>query len=31
MLRASRRRGEAAQRHADTLRFVLFEARPAGL
>ncbi|GAA2326013.1 hypothetical protein GCM10010246_04280 [Streptomyces cuspidosporus] len=23
--------GEAAQRHADTLRFVLFEARPAGL
>jgi hypothetical protein len=29
--RASRRRGEAAQRHADTLRFVLFEARPAGL
>lgn len=31
MPRASRRRGEAAQRHADTLRFVLFEARPAGL
>jgi hypothetical protein len=29
--RASRRRGEASQRHADTLRFVLFEARPAGL
>lgn len=31
MPRASRRRGEAARRHADTLRFVLFEARPAGL
>ncbi|MEU9631532.1 RacP protein [Streptomyces luteogriseus] len=31
MPRVSRRRGEAAQRHADTLRFVLFEARPAGL
>ncbi|MYW21430.1 RacP protein, partial [Streptomyces sp. SID2955] len=31
MPRASRRRGEAAHRHADTLRFVLFEARPAGL
>lgn len=31
MPRASRRRGEAALRHADTLRFVLFEARPAGL
>ncbi|MFI8242658.1 RacP protein [Streptomyces sp. NPDC085866] len=31
MPRASRRRGEAAQRHADTLRFVLFEARPVGL
>lgn len=31
MPRASRRRGEAAARHADTLRFVLFEARPAGL
>nr|WTB12142.1 RacP protein [Streptomyces antimycoticus] len=31
MPRASRRRGQAAQRHADTLRFVLFEARPAGL
>ncbi|WP_330334844.1 RacP protein [Streptomyces sp. NBC_00536] len=28
---ASRRRSPAAQRHADTLRFVLFEARPAGL
>lgn len=28
---ASRRRGDAARRHADTLRFVLFEARPAGL
>jgi len=31
MSRASRRRGDAARRHADTLRFVLFEARPAGL
>ncbi|MEU3528369.1 RacP protein [Streptomyces sp. NPDC038707] len=31
MPRASRRRGDAARRHADTLRFVLFEARPAGL
>lgn len=31
MPRASRRRGQAAQRHADTLRFILFEARPAGL
>lgn len=31
MPRASRRRGDAARRHADTLRFVLFEARPVGL
>ncbi|MFE2325340.1 RacP protein [Streptomyces sp. NPDC059385] len=31
MPRASRRRGQAAERHADTLRFILFEARPAGL
>ncbi|WP_448333743.1 RacP protein [Streptomyces sp. DSM 41534] len=31
MPRASRRRGQAAQRHADTLRFTLFDARPAGL
>ncbi len=31
MPRASRRRGAAAARHADTVRFVLFEARPAGL
>ncbi|MFE9636951.1 RacP protein [Streptomyces sp. NPDC006463] len=31
MPRASRRRGQAAQRHANTLRFILFEARPAGL
>ncbi|MEU5397299.1 RacP protein [Streptomyces tibetensis] len=31
MPRASRRRGDAARRHADTLRFVLFEARPASL
>ncbi|RPK33135.1 RacP protein [Streptomyces sp. ADI93-02] len=31
MPRASRRRGDAARRHADTIRFVLFEARPAGL
>jgi hypothetical protein len=31
MPRASRKRGDAARRHADTLRFVLFEARPAGL
>jgi hypothetical protein len=31
MPRASRRRGAAAQRHADAVRFVLFEARPAGL
>lgn len=29
--RQSRRRGEAAERHADSIRFVLFEARPAGL
>ncbi|MCF2530729.1 RacP protein [Yinghuangia soli] len=31
MPRASRRRGQAAERHADSIRFVLFEARPAGL
>ncbi|MGB8943409.1 MAG: RacP protein [Streptomyces sp.] len=31
MPRASRRKGDAARRHADTIRFVLFEARPAGL
>ncbi|MBW3709599.1 RacP protein, partial [Streptomyces griseus] len=31
MPRASRRRGNAARRHADTVRFVLFEAPPAGL
>ena len=31
MPRASERRSPAAQRHADTVRFVLFEARPAGL
>ncbi|MEU8927336.1 RacP protein [Kitasatospora sp. NPDC048545] len=31
MPRASERRSPAAERHADTLRFVLFEARPAGL
>ncbi|MFD3940724.1 RacP protein [Streptomyces sp. NPDC058611] len=31
MPRASRRRGQAAERHADTLRFIFFEARPAGL
>ncbi|MER6328266.1 RacP protein [Streptomyces sp. NPDC001034] len=31
MPRASQRRSPAAQRHADTDRFVLFEARPAGL
>jgi hypothetical protein len=31
MPRASRRRGDAAKRHADTLRFMLFEARPTGL
>ncbi|MEU9405477.1 RacP protein [Streptomyces sp. NPDC048281] len=31
MPRASRRRGDAARLHADTVRFVLFEARPAGL
>ncbi|MGW6795238.1 RacP protein [Streptomyces chartreusis] len=31
MPRASRRRGDAARRHADTVRFVLFEARPDGL
>lgn len=31
MPRASRRRGATAERHADTVRFVLFEARPAGL
>jgi hypothetical protein len=29
--RASERRSAASQRHADTIRFVLFEARPAGL
>ncbi|MET7293084.1 DUF6192 family protein [Streptomyces griseoloalbus] len=29
--RASERRSAASQRHADTVRFVLFEARPAGL
>ncbi|MFI6951456.1 RacP protein [Streptomyces sp. NPDC050422] len=31
MARASRRKGDAARRQADTVRFVLFEARPAGL
>ncbi|MEU6313801.1 RacP protein [Streptomyces sp. NPDC047014] len=31
MPRASRKKGDAARRHADTIRFVLFEARPAGL
>ncbi|MFJ8644348.1 RacP protein [Streptomyces sp. NPDC093610] len=31
MPRASARRSPAAQRHADSIRFVLFEARPAGL
>ncbi|MFF0517028.1 RacP protein [Streptomyces sp. NPDC004250] len=31
MPRVSRRKGDAARRHADTVRFVLFEARPAGL
>ncbi|GAA2283707.1 MULTISPECIES: RacP protein [Kitasatospora] len=31
MPRASQRRSPAAERHADTVRFVLFEARPAGL
>ncbi|GAA2966986.1 RacP protein [Streptomyces enissocaesilis] len=31
MARASRRRGDAARRHADTMWFILFEARPAGL
>ncbi|MEW1701129.1 RacP protein [Streptomyces sp. NPDC091278] len=31
MPRASERRSAAAERHADTVRFVLFEARPAGL
>ncbi|GAA2268317.1 hypothetical protein GCM10010145_48610 [Streptomyces ruber] len=31
MPRASERRWAAARRHADTVRFVLFEARPAGL
>ena len=31
MPRASERRSAASQRHADTVRFVLFEARPAGL
>ncbi|MCZ4103316.1 RacP protein [Streptomyces sp. H39-C1] len=31
MPRARERRSPAAQRHADTVRFVLFEARPAGL
>lgn len=31
MPRPSRRQGDAARHHADTLRFVLFEARPAGL
>ncbi|EST34082.1 hypothetical protein M877_00190 [Streptomyces niveus NCIMB 11891] len=29
--RASRRKGDAARRHSDTVRFVLFEARAAGL
>ncbi|MFF3159241.1 RacP protein [Streptomyces sp. NPDC057910] len=31
MPRASQRRSPAAERHADSVRFVLFEARPAGL
>ncbi|MER7755267.1 RacP protein [Kitasatospora sp. NPDC097643] len=31
MPRASQRRSPAAERQADTVRFVLFEARPAGL
>ncbi|MEV7189607.1 RacP protein [Kitasatospora sp. NPDC093102] len=31
MPRASQRRSPAAERHADTVRKVLFEARPAGL
>lgn len=31
MPRASQRRSPAAERHADTVRIVLFEARPAGL
>ncbi len=31
MPRASLKRGDAVPRHADTLRFALFEARPAGL
>lgn len=31
MPRASERRSPTARRHADTVRFVLFEARPAGL
>jgi hypothetical protein len=31
MPRVSRSRGEAAHRHADTVRFALFEAMPAGL
>ncbi|MFI9329239.1 RacP protein [Kitasatospora sp. NPDC052868] len=31
MPRASERRSAAAERHADTVRKVLFEARPAGL
>ncbi len=31
MPRASERRSAAAERHANTVRFVLFEARPAGL
>ncbi|GAA0270797.1 RacP protein [Streptomyces polychromogenes] len=31
MPRAGQRRSAASHRHADTVRFVLFEARPAGL
>ncbi|GGW87811.1 hypothetical protein GCM10010320_81480 [Streptomyces caelestis] len=31
MPRVSERRSAAAERHADSVRFVLFEARPAGL
>ncbi|PWK71289.1 hypothetical protein BCL76_104395 [Streptomyces sp. CG 926] len=31
MPRASQRQSPAASRHADTVRFILFEARPAGL
>ncbi|WP_405873923.1 RacP protein [Streptomyces zaomyceticus] len=31
MSRASQRKSSAASRHADTVRFILFEARPAGL